>query len=351
MTFRHELTPFLILGLAATLACAPQPDPAAETTAALAPEQDEALFEQASLRFFPLPSEAPNPDNALTAAKVDLGRKLYFDKRLSFNETISCDSCHSLASFGVDNLSFSPGDFGELGGRNSPTVLNAALHVAQFWDGRAGDVEEQAGMPILNPVEMAIPSEQFLVDRLTKVPDYQEMFATAFPDDHPALTYQNIARALAAFERTLLTPSRFDRYLEGDLAALTVEEKAGMEAFMMLGCSACHNGYTMGGASFRKFGLSEDYWTHTRSEVIDEGRFAVTGDPEDKYVFKVASLRNVAETGPYFHDGSVETLEDALRVMGSAQLARSMTEEEVAGIAAFLRTLTGELPPEVAAAL
>jgi len=345
----QELSPLLILGLAAGLACAQPPEPVVE--AGLAPEQDQALFEQASMRFFPLPADAPNPDNVVTLAKEELGRLLYFDNRLSFNETISCNSCHSLASFGVDNLSFSPGDFGELGGRNSPTVLNAALHLAQFWDGRAKDVEEQAGMPILNPVEMAIPSEEFLVQRLSKVPEYQEMFAAAFPEDQPALTYRNIAFALAAFERTLLTPSRFDDYLHGDLAALTVEEKAGMEAFMMLGCSACHNGYTMGGSSFRKFGLQEDYWTHTGSEAVDEGRFAVTGNPEDRYVFKVASLRNVAETGPYFHDGSVETLEGALRVMGGSQLGRSLTEEEVTGIAAFLRSLTGELPAEAVAGL
>jgi cytochrome c peroxidase len=349
MRFPQELTPLLILGLLAGLACAPQPEP--EPQAGLAPDNDQALYEQASMRFYPLPADAPNPDNVVTVAKEELGRSLYFDKRLSFNETISCNSCHSLASFGVDNLPFSPGDFGELGGRNSPTVLNAALHLAQFWDGRAKDVEEQAGMPILNPVEMAIPSEEFLVERLDKVADYQEMFAAAFPDDDPPLTYRNITRALAAFERTLLTPARFDDYLNGDLAALTTEEKAGMEAFMMLGCSACHNGYTMGGSSFRKFGLNGEYWTHTGSDAVDEGRFAVTGDPEDKYVFKVASLRNVAETGPYFHDGSVETLEDALRVMGSAQLGRSLTEEEIVGIAAFLRTLTGELPQQVAAGL
>lgn len=349
MKLPQELTPILVLSLFAALACGRQAEPVLES--GLAPDQDQALYEQASMRFFPLPEAAPNPDNEATAAKEELGRLLYFDNRLSFNETISCNSCHSLATFGVDNLSFSPGDFGELGGRNSPTVLNAALHLAQFWDGRAKDVEEQAGMPILNPVEMAIPSEEFLVGRLAKVPEYSDKFAAAFPGDEPALTYRNIALALAAFERTLLTPSRFDDYLNGDLAALTVEEKAGMEAFMMLGCSACHNGYTMGGSSFRKFGLQDDYWTHTRSDEIDEGRFAVTGDEADKYVFKVASLRNVAKTGPYFHDGSVEDLEGALRVMGSAQLGRTLTEEEAAGIAAFLRSLTGELPTEVAAEL
>lgn len=349
MRFPQELTPLLLLGLLTGLGCTPATEE--EMVVELAPEQDQALFEQASMRFFPLPTDAPNPENVVTVAKEELGRSLYFDKRLSFNETISCNSCHSLAAFGVDNLPLSPGDFGELGGRNSPTVLNAALHLAQFWDGRAKDVEEQAGMPILNPVEMAIPSEEFLVNRLSKVAEYQEQFAEAFPEDDPALTYRNIARALAAFERTLLTPSRFDDYLNGDLAALTIEEKAGMEAFMMLGCSACHNGYTMGGSSFRKFGLQENYWTHTGSEPVDEGRFAVTGEPEDKYVFKVASLRNVAMTSPYFHDGSVETLEEALRVMGSAQLGRSLTEPEVVGIATFLRSLTGEVPAAAVAGL
>lgn len=307
---------------------------------------DQELWQQATLLFKPLPEAAPNPENPLTAAKVELGKMLYFDRRLSKEGNISCNSCHALASFGVDNLPTSPGDDGGLGGRNSPTVLNAALHTAQFWDGRAADVEEQAGMPILNPVEMAIPSEAFLVDRLAKYPDTVERFAAAFPNDEPALTYRNISRALAAFERTLLTPSRFDDYLRGDQDALTEEEKEGLETFLGFGCVACHNGINLGGHTFRKFGLNDKYWHHTGSTEVDEGRFAVTGDGGDKYVFKVASLRNVEKTYPYFHDGSVSDLAEAIRVMTKLQVGLDPEPEQVDLMVAFLKTLTGKVPDD-----
>jgi cytochrome c peroxidase len=307
----------------------------------------DELWTQATMRFFPLPSEVPNSDNPVTAAKVELGKRLYSDKRLSKDGKVSCDSCHVLARFGVDNLPTSPGDTGELGPRNSPTVYNAALHLAQFWDGRAKDVEEQAGMPILNPIEMAIPSEEFLVDRLSGIEEYQEKFAEAFPDDDPPLTYTNIENALGAFERTLLTPSRFDEYLEGNQEALTATEKAGLQKFIELGCSSCHNGYAVGGYSFRKFGLKGDYWEHTKSERIDEGRFAETGNEGDRYVFKVAALRNVAKTAPYFHDGSVQDLGEAVRIMTRMQIGIDLGIAESQAIVAFLESLTGRIPESV----
>lgn len=318
-----------------------------EQQAAEEPLLPDELLQRAQLVFKPLPETALNPDNPATEAKIDLGRQLYFDTRLSKKGNISCDSCHSLATFGVDNLATSPGDAGQHGGRNSPTVLNAALHTSQFWDGRALDVEEQAGMPVLNPVEMAIPSEAFLVERLAESGDYPQAFAEAFPEDDPPLTYANIRNALAAFERTLLTPSRFDLYVKGESDALSVEEKAGLKVFMTLGCTACHNGVTVGGHAFRKFGLNEPYWVHTRSKTPDEGRFLLTGDTEDRFVFKIASLRNVEKTGPYFHDGSVATLEEAIRVMAKLQVGAELSENQTSQVAAFLRTLTGELPPEV----
>ncbi|MCP3956340.1 MAG: cytochrome-c peroxidase [bacterium] len=308
---------------------------------------DEELWKRANLMFDPIPATADNPDNRVTAAKIELGRMLYFDTKLSQAGNISCNSCHSLATFGVDNLPTSRGDAGQLGERNSPTVLNAALHVAQFWDGRAKDVEEQAGMPILNPVEMAIPSKDFLVDRLSQYPHYERRFVEAFPGELPALTYTNIVLALAAFERTLLTPSRFDLYLLGDHSALSAEEKAGMKTFMGYGCTSCHNGVNLGGHIFRKFGISGEYWHHTNSRKIDPGRFAVTGEEEDRYVFRVASLRNVAKTYPYFHDGSVQELDDAIRVMLQLQVGSELSEPEVAGVTAFLESLTGELPESV----
>ncbi len=309
-----------------------------------APSAGDKLWQRATMLFKPLPPAVPNPDNPTTAAKIELGKMLYFDTKLSQAGNISCNSCHSLATFGVDNLPTSPGDGGERGGRNSPTVLNAALHVAQFWDGRAEDVEAQAGMPVLNPIEMAIPSREFLVDRLSEYPDYERSFAKAFPGDEGGLTYRNIQLALAAFERTLLTPAPLDLYLLGDREALTAQAKEGMKIFMGYGCTSCHNGVTLGGHMFRKFGLSEDYWVHTKSPKADSGRFEVTGKAEDKYVFKVASLRNVAKTWPYFHDGSVETLDQAIRVMVEVQIGVEMADEDVTNLMAFLESLTGEMP-------
>ena len=307
----------------------------------------QALWEQASLYFKPLPSVALNPDNAVSKAKVELGRELYFDARLSRNKTISCNSCHSLATFGVDGLATSPGDEGQLGSRNSPTVLNAALHGSQFWDGRADDVEEQAGMPILNPVEMAIPSEEFLVERLADVAGYDERFVSAFPEDAAPLSYHNIQLALAAFERTLLTPAPIDDYLRGNRTALSDQQLEGLQLFFDLGCSSCHNGVNFGAASFRKFGLTDEYWVHTKSNSVDEGRLTVTGNEQDRYVFRVASLRNVTKTSPFFHDGSVVKIEDALRVMVTLQVGMELEPRQVANLAAFLDSLTGNLDPAV----
>jgi cytochrome c peroxidase len=342
MQVRYSILLVVVAVLA--IACSPAEDGGQAAQAPQAAPSINDLWEQANLRFNPIPASADNPDNPLTDAKIALGKALYYDTRLSEDGTISCNSCHDLATFGVDNEPTSDGVGGQVGDRNSPTVLNAAFHQSQFWDGRAKDVEEQAGMPILNPVEMAIPSKEFLVDRLSATEDYPPMFAAAFPDENEPLTYRNIEKALGAFERTLITPSRFDAYLEGDQEALDEQELAGLQKFMDLNCTTCHNGVNLGAHTFQKFGLMEDYWVHTESEKVDEGRFAVTQDENDKFVFRVASLRNVAETRPYFHDGSVETLEDAIRVMVKVQLALDVSDEEIESMAAFLRTLSGEVP-------
>ncbi|MDH3404131.1 MAG: c-type cytochrome [Acidobacteriota bacterium] len=328
----------VVLPVVVLLACAVEEPVAVETS------PDDELFARASQVFAPLPETAASPDNELTQVKVDLGQRLYFDPQLSKRGNVSCDSCHSLATFGVDNEPTSEGDAGDRGERNAPTVLNAALHVAQFWDGRAPDVEAQATMPILNPVEMAIPSEEFLVERLSAIDGYREMFAAAFPGADGGLTFANVGRALGAFERTLMTYSRFDQYLQGDREALTADEKAGLELFLKLGCGACHNGVTAGGQAFRKFGLNESYWVHTKSGTIDEGRAGITGDDADRYYFKIASLRNVAETAPYFHDGSVESLPEALTIMARVQIGAELTDRQADQMAAFLGSLTGELP-------
>lgn len=305
---------------------------------------DALLFEKSKGIFSPIAGQASSTENPVTAEKSKLGYYLYHDKRLSKNNTQSCNTCHNLSTFGVDRQPTSAGDLGRRGERNSPTVLNAALHEAQFWDGRAKDVEQQAGMPILNPVEMNIPNEAFLVSRLKGIALYQELFKAAFPGEADPINYKNLRLAIAAFERTLITPSRFDRYLRGDSMALTLTEKKGMLAFIEVGCTSCHYGPLLGGNSFQKFGVFHDYMPLTGSKKADEGRFAVTKNEADRHVFKVPSLRNVAETYPYFHDGSVATLNDAVKIMGKTQLNLDLSEEEVSKIVAFLNSLTGELP-------
>lgn len=309
---------------------------------------DAQVAEKAKKIFQPIAAVAENPDNAVTPEKVKLGKMLYFDKRLSKEGNISCNSCHNLATGGVDNLSFSPGDDGGLGGRNSPTVLNAAFHATQFWDGRAKDVEEQAGMPILNPVEMAIPSEAFLVDRLKGIELYQSLFADAYPGQGAPITYENLRKAIGAFERTLVTPSRFDEYLNGESKALTIAEKQGLKTFMESGCITCHNGSMLGGNSFQKFGQFKDYWHYTGSKTVDEGRFAETKNEADKFMFKVPSLRNIHVTAPYFHDGSVDDLSEAISIMAEINLNKKLTTEEVNDIVTFLKSVSGELPEGVA---
>ncbi|MFY8190711.1 MAG: cytochrome-c peroxidase [Bacteroidia bacterium] len=309
-------------------------------------EKVDSLLVQAQGIFKPLPSVAANENNELSEAKIALGRILYSDTRLSKTGNNSCNSCHNLNSFGVDNLAFSPGDEGKLGGRNSPSSFNAALHSVQFWDGRAKDVEEQAGMPIMNPVEMAIPNEAFLVNRLEKIPMYQEKFKIAFPKDEKPLTYKNIAHAIAAFERTLITPSRFDKYLSGDATALSDAEKVGLQSFMNNGCTACHSGSTLGGTQLMKFGLINDYHPLTKSSNGDNGLMDLTKKESDKDIFKVPSLRNVAKTHPYFHDGSVKNLDEAVKIMAKTQLNKELSETETKHIVAFLEALTGDIPEE-----
>jgi cytochrome c peroxidase len=286
--------------------------------------------------FSPLPPMADSADNKVTPEKVALGKKLYLDKRLSKDNDISCNSCHRLDTFGVDNEPTSPGHKGQRGGRNSPSSFNAALHATQFWDGRAENVEKQALGPILNPIEMAMPSEQAVIDRLKVDKALVSEFAKAFPEEKDAVTYANVGKAIGAFERTLITPSRFDDFLKGDSAALTAEEKKGAELFVQTGCIACHNGATLGGNSFQKLGLVKPYPTK------DLGRFEVTKNEADKMVFKVPSLRNVAKTGPYFHDGSVKTLEEAVSIMAQHQLGKQLTPEQVKDIVTFLNSLTAK---------
>lgn len=300
----------------------------------------ETLQSSAQAMFAPLPEVVDNPENPVTEAKVELGKMLYYDPRLSLSGFISCNSCHNLATYGVDNLPTSLGHRWAVGPRNSPTVLNAALHATQFWDGRAADVEEQAKGPILNPVEMAMKDEEAVLATLRSMPGYVDAFKKAFPDDEDPISYDNMAIAIGAFERTLVTPSRWDAYLEGDGSALTEAEVEGAKLFVSSGCITCHAGPLLGGQMYQKLGLVKPY------DNPDLGRFTVTQAESDRQVFKVPSLRNIAKTAPYFHDGHVATLPEAVSLMATHQLGRDLSDEDTAKIVTFLEALTGELPKD-----
>lgn len=296
--------------------------------------------------YQPLPKDAINPDNAVTPEKVLLGKTLYYDNRLSRNNTESCNTCHNLATFGVDNKATSPGDDGKFGTRNSPTTLNAALHFLQFWDGRMKDVEEQAGGPVMNPAEMSMPSEKEVIARLAKNEGYKKMFEASFPNEKPAVTFANMRKAIGAFERTLLTPGKWDKFLEGDLTALNDQELKGYLAFVETGCMACHLGPLLGGNMFQKYPLFGTHKELTGSTVDDLGKMQATKNEADKYMFKVPTLRNIAETWPYLHDGSVKELDKTIQIMAKGQLNKELSPEKIAEIVAFLKALTGEVPAD-----
>jgi cytochrome c peroxidase len=299
-------------------------------------ESREDLQLRAKALFGVLPAEATSTTNPVTEAKVELGRQLYYDTRVSKGQEISCNTCHQLDRFGVDHEPTSAGHKGKRGARNSPTVYNAAFHFAQFWDGRAADVEEQAKGPVLNPVEMAMPDPDHVLKVLRSISGYEPLFAKAFPGERDLITYENFGRAIGAFERKLTTPSPFDAFLGGKLDALSDEQVAGLAMFMKTGCTSCHMGPTVGGQMFQKLGAVNPYAT------ADTGRFQVTQKESDKYLFKVPSLRNIAETGPWFHDGSVKTLDEAIRLMAWHQLGKKLEPADVTSIAAFLKSLTGK---------
>ena len=258
----------------------------------------EPLQRTAQALFAPLPEVMLDPERPFSQELVDLGKMLYHDPRLSLSGFVSCNSCHNLATYGVDNLPTSIGHRWAVGPRNAPTVLNAALHSAQFWDGRAADVEEQAQGPVLNPIEMAMPHADSTIERLASMPGYVEAFAAAYPDVAEPLTYVAMADAIGAFERTLVTPDRFDAFLTGDANALSELERHGLQVLMDYGCAGCHGGAAIGGTVFARFGVVEAYWEATREFVtidsptmtMDVGRFAVTQQQADLYVFKAPSL-------------------------------------------------------------
>ncbi len=291
--------------------------------------------------FAPLPAVMASAKNPVTEEKVKLGRMLYYDPRLSKSQEISCNTCHLLDRFGVDGEPTSDGHNDQQGERNSPSVYNAAGHFVQFWDGRAPDVEEQAKMPVLNPIEMAMPSEARVLKVLKSMPEYVAAFRAAFPDGQDPVTFDNMAKAIGAFERKLVTPSRWDQFLKGDATALSEAEIRGLEQFLNQGCESCHMGPYLGGNLYQELGVVKPW-----PDTSDKGRYEVTGNEADKMVFKVPSLRNVAETAPYFHDGKVASLGEAVRLMAEHELGAQLTAEQVDSIIAFLSALTGEIPAD-----
>lgn len=307
----------------------------------------------AASAFEVLPETAPAPvDNPTTAAKVELGKQLYFDPRLSINGTVSCNSCHNVMANGTDNRPVSVGVFDKRGARSAPTVWNAAFLSVQFWDGRAASLEDQAKGPILAGVEMGMPNEAAVIERLQKIPGYVTQFKAVFGGED-ALSYDNVARAIAAFERTLITPnSAMDRYLKGDKSALSAAAKRGMKQVEEVGCTACHTGPNYAGPAnlpigegfYQKFPVFPSPYDKQYDLKADPGRYEVTHKEADKHLWRVPTWRNVAVTAPYFHNGSVQTLDEAVRVMAKTQLNKELTDAQVTDIVAFLNGLTGEFP-------
>jgi cytochrome c peroxidase len=342
----QKLTLAALLAVVGATACAePPPPPPPPKTEEKKPEPPKAFeLDPAVLTAFGALPDAYGNVADLTPEKVELGRLLFHDKRLSVNGTQSCNSCHTLTTYGVDNQPTSTGAKGEKGGRNSPTVFGAAGHFVQFWDGRAADVEAQAKGPILNPVEMGMKDDKAVVATIKKVKGYEDKFKAAFPGDKDPITFDNYAKAVGAFERKLVTPSKWDAYLKGDKAALSEDEKKGAAAFVAAGCTACHSGVHLGGSMYQKLGLVKP-WANTK----DKGRGDLLKDPTQEMMFKVPSLRNIAKTAPYFHDGSAATLDDAVKLMAQHQLGKELSADELKSIVTFLNALTGTPPADLIA--
>ena len=314
------------------------------TAGGAAAMEDAALREEARRWFEPIPTTPPTlEDNVASPARVALGKQLFFDPRLSRSGVLSCNACHKLGMGGVDGLQTSIGHGWQAGPRNAPTVYNAVFNVAQFWDGRAKDLAEQAKGPVQASVEMNSTPERVL-RTLGSMPAYVEAFAAAFPDAVAPMTFDTMARAIEAFEATLITPhAPFDRFLRGDDDALSARQKRGLASFIDTGCATCHGGVNLGGQDYYPFGVMQK----PGAEVLprgDRGRFRVTETATDDYVFRAAPLRNIALTAPYFHSGAVWALREAVAIMGVAQLGAALDEGQIDDITAFLHGLTGRMP-------
>lgn len=320
----------------------------AASPANAAPPDAKKLLADARERFEALPA-IPAAKDPASAARVELGRRLFFENRVSMDGNVSCSHCHLPDKQGSDGLPKAIGVFGKENPRNAPSIFNAALNFRQHWRGDRESLEDQAEKSLLGPASFGNPDQATAMGKLKAIPEYAGAFARAFPDDKDPINSKNWGLAVAAFERTLLTPSKFDAFLAGDVTALSAQEQTGLRKYIDLGCASCHGGAGIGGDTFHKFGAYVDYWRETGVSNPDKGRFDVTKDETDLYVFKVPSLRNVAKTGPYFHDGSVADLAKAVKVMGKTQLNVTLSDKDAADIVAFLGALTGPVPANYSA--
>jgi cytochrome c peroxidase len=342
MTRRASLVALLVVGCARSEAEPPDLGPALAPPAVEPAPSGSGLNPRLLRRFRPLRTPETIESDAMRA-EIQLGKALFFDPRLSRAGDTSCNTCHPLDTAGTDRRPLSRGVRGALGTRNTPTVFNAAWHVAQFWDGRTSDIDDQAKGPILNAAEMGMRSPEQVVAVLGSIPDYVTRFKTAFPGS-ASITFDDVAAAIGEFERTLTTPSRWDNFLRGDARALSDAEVEGLKVFADVGCVQCHTGELVGGSMFQRVGVASP-WPNQQ----DPGREAVTKLESDHMVFKVPSLRNVVETAPYFHDGSVAALPDAIRMMARHQLGLELSDGEVGAIATWLGSLTGVAPRDAVA--
>lgn len=321
--------------------------------AALSDNDDAALIAKANALFKPLPASDAIENTDLTPLRVALGKALFFETRVSVDGRLGCATCHNPAYHGADALALSVGVQGKILPRNAPTVFNTSLLMAQHYGGNRASVEEQAYKALLSPVAYGNTSNEQVEKKLLKL-GYGPLFKAAYPADANPVSVENWSKSIGAFERTLMTPAPFDRFLKGDAQALSKSAKLGLEKFIHTGCAGCHNGVTVGGQSYQKFGVTQDYWLVTGStpkdafKGHDKGRFHDTKNDADAYLFKVPQLRNVAVTAPYFHDGSVETLPEAVKIMAQLQLGKQLSDEDVQHIVSFLAALTGEVPADFA---
>ena len=310
-------------------------------------DTDWETMKQAQQLFKPLPKLMDSEQNPVTPEKVRLGKMLFYESRISIDGTVNCAKCHPMSFYAADGLRKAIGNHCKENPRNAPTLFNAADQISQHWIGNRTSVEDQAKQSVIGPPAFGMVKYEDVEKRLKEYKDYVSLFKAAFPSDKELVTVDNFAKAIGAFERTLVTPAPFDSYLKGDEKALTLVQRHGLKTFMDTGCMGCHSGTYVGGQMYQKFGIIEPYWKYTKSEKIDEGRFAVTKAETDKYFFKVPVLRNVEKTPPYFHDGSIDTLKQAVLIMAKVQLGKELSGQQIGEIVDFLKALTGEIPDDV----